>query len=151
MLFSVNSYSFDQLYVSLAYCSIQQNMKSSNYFLFQVVMMYQQDKQARQKCINKVIIRGAFSIESYFIRQLLVKNFCFYKRCFSKFFSRRAPSSRALKMVYFCQSSFERGSCFKTFQGSFPKLEFKSPTTMILLDLLYFLNCDHLKIVLVCN
>ena len=57
-------------------------------------------------------------------------------------------TSRALKMVYFCQSSFERGSCFKTFQGSFPKLEFKSPTTMILLGLLYFLNCDHLRLCL---
>ena len=76
MLFSVISYSFDQLYVSLAYCSIQQNIKSSNYFSIPGCHDVSTDKQSRQKCINKVIIRCAFSIESYFIRQLLVKNFC---------------------------------------------------------------------------
>ena len=76
ILFSVNSYSFDQLYVSLAYCSIQQNMKSSNYFLFPGCHDVSTRQAIKTKVINKVIIRGAFSIESYFIRQLLVKNFC---------------------------------------------------------------------------
>ena len=76
MLFSVISYSFDQLYVSLAYCSIQQNIKSSKYFSIPGCHDVSTDKQSRQKVHQLVIIRGALSIESYFIRQLLVKNVC---------------------------------------------------------------------------
>ena len=51
-------------------------MKSSNTVLFPGCHDVRTRQAIKQKCINKVIIRGAFSIESYFIRQLLVKNFC---------------------------------------------------------------------------
>ena len=42
------------------------------------------------------------------------------------------PDSRALKLVYF---KVERGCCLMTYPGLIPKLELKSPTTMVLLDL----------------
>ena len=41
----------------------------------------------------------------------------------------------ALKLVYFI---VERGYSFMTYPGLIPKLELKSPTTVVLLDLSYF-------------
>ena len=46
-----------------------------------------------------------------------------------------APRIVALKLVYFI---VERGYSLMTYPGLIPKLELKSPTTVVLLDLSYF-------------
>ena len=79
--------------------------------------------------INNSDYSVAPSIDSYFTRELLVK------KIYCEIFLSGPPNSRALKLIY---SKVERGYSLMTYPGLIPKLELKSPTTVVLLDLSYF-------------
>ena len=75
-----------------------------------------------------MIIRKSSSIVNYYTRELLRKKLL-------RIFFLSGPRIVALKLVYFI---VERGYSFMTYPGLIPKLELKSPTTVVLLDLSYF-------------
>ena len=88
-------------------------MKSSNYFLFPGCHDVSTRQAIKTKVINKVIIRGAFSIESYFIRQLLVKNFC-------EIFARAPRVVAPLKWSTFVKVVLKGALVLRPSRGHFP-------------------------------
>ena len=85
------------------------------------------DKQSSQDKVINSDYSAELSIVNYYTRQLLRKNYCAIF-----LFGRRIV---ALKLIYF---TVERGCSFKSYPGLILKLELKSPTTVVLLDLSYF-------------
>ena len=82
------------------------------------------DKQSSQDKVINSDYSAELSIVNYYTRQLLRKNYC------AIFLFGRGIV--ALKLIYF---TVERGCSFKSYPGLILKLELKSPTAVVLLDL----------------